>query len=263
MEGSKLYSVDYTTEYYKDKNKKSGWVVDEYFPNLKNKWILNTGGTLAKFIEDIGNDIDICLLDTMHINPGEILDLLVVLPFMKKNGIIILHDTIFHMGYEISYHYKHSYTNGLIFSVLKGKNKYMPTDINIIENVANIGAVVLEDEPTNSSFEYFYLLTFPWSYIPNDEDFVYIENIIQKYYNEKLFNLFKYVTGIKRTRNMHKEVEENIKNGQRFNKIVSDIANFIPLKSLRDKFKKRLIYGKDIDIQRENINKQIKKLIKE
>ncbi|WP_297285696.1 class I SAM-dependent methyltransferase [uncultured Brachyspira sp.] len=261
IKDSKLYSVDYSTEYYKDKNKNSGWVVDEYFPNLKNKWIVNTGGPLAKFIENIGNDIDVCLLDTMHINPGEILDLLVVLPFMKKNGIIILHDTIFHMDYETSYHYVHSYTNGLIFSVLKGK-KYMPSDI-YIKNISNIGAVVLENNSINNTFEYFYILTFPWSYIPNDDDFVYIENIISKYYNEKLSNLFKDVTGIKRARNLHREVLNTIKNGNKFNNIVSNISNFIPFKKARQKFKNSLIYGKEIDERKIKVDNMLKKLIKE
>ena len=122
---------------------------------------------------------------------------------------------------------------------------------------------MLENNSINNTFEYFFILTFPWSYIPNDDDFVYIENIISKYYNEKLSNLFKDVTGIKRARNLHGEVLNTIKNGNKFNNIVSNISNFIPFKKARQKFKNSLIYGKEIDERKIKVDNMLKKLIKE
>ena len=46
----------------------------------------------CNFLEDIGKDIDLCFIDTTHCSPGEFLDYLQVLPFMKRNGIIVIHD---------------------------------------------------------------------------------------------------------------------------------------------------------------------------
>ncbi|MEI0611465.1 class I SAM-dependent methyltransferase [Brachyspira pilosicoli] len=260
IEGSKLYSVDYSKQYYKSPSKKTGWVVDEHFQCLSNKWDLNTGGPLAKFIENIGNDIDICLLDTMHMNPGEILDLLVVLPFMKKNGIIILHDTCFHTYVEKIYEHKHYYTNGLIFSVLKGEKYMLPE--HAIKNVGNIGAVKLSDDVMNYIFDYFYLLTLPWSYMPNDEDFVFLKNIYSKYYDEELVDFFNGVVRFKKLNNSHIIIDNLVNNGKIFNKIVKDITWWIPIKKLRYNVRNKLLYGLEFNDDVSKMQKQLNRLIK-
>ena len=115
FDNAKLYSVDYSEKWYVDNSKNTGFIIDEKFSNLKNKWKLYTGGTAAKFMEEIGGEIDLCLIDTMHVNPGEFLDFLIVLPYLKKNAILIFHDIALH------YFRKHSLTNGILFSCLKGK----------------------------------------------------------------------------------------------------------------------------------------------
>lgn len=93
---ARLYSVDYSERWYIDDSKHTGFAIDSQFSHLKDKWQLYTGGTTAKFIEQIGGDIDLCLIDTVHANPGEFLDFLIVLPYLKKNAIVVLHDTCFH-----------------------------------------------------------------------------------------------------------------------------------------------------------------------
>lgn len=52
------------------------------------------GKLLKDIIEQIGGDIDLVVLDTSHNIPGEILEFLTVLPFMSKNGVVVLHDVI-------------------------------------------------------------------------------------------------------------------------------------------------------------------------
>lgn len=93
---ARLYSVDYNKKWYRDNSKHTGFVIDSQFAHLKHKWRLYTGGTSAHFMEEIGGDIDLCLIDTVHSNPGEFLDFLIVLPYLKKNAIVILHDTCYH-----------------------------------------------------------------------------------------------------------------------------------------------------------------------
>jgi predicted O-methyltransferase YrrM len=78
-----LYSVDYLSNWYKDQCRKTGFVLDKY-PELKEKWKLHTGTFALSFLEQIGDGIDFVLIDTMHVNPGEILDFLMVLPFLKE-----------------------------------------------------------------------------------------------------------------------------------------------------------------------------------
>lgn len=122
FDNAKLYSVDYTEKWYVDNSKNTGFIIDEKFSNLKNKWKLYTGGTAAKFMEEIGGEIDLCLIDTVHSNPGEFLDFLIVLPYLKKNAILILHDIALH------HTYKFCITNGILFSCLNG-NKLSLTKV--------------------------------------------------------------------------------------------------------------------------------------
>ena len=57
------------------KEKETGWIVKENFSNFMKKWTLFTGGITSNFIEQIGGDIDLVFIDTIHYSPGEWLDI--------------------------------------------------------------------------------------------------------------------------------------------------------------------------------------------
>ena len=96
IDGAKLYSLDKSKTCYRNRNKSTGYIVHERFPELMNKWTLFLGGITAEFIETISDGIDLVFIDTMHITPGEMLDFLMVLPFLKNEAIIVLHDAFFY-----------------------------------------------------------------------------------------------------------------------------------------------------------------------
>ena len=187
IENSKLYSIDYFKYTLDDNNKEVGWVVNEYHPELTNKWQIYSGGLASDFIEKIGGDIDLCFIDSAHMNPGEILDYIMVLPFLKKNAIVILHDISLHI---LSRCYARI-TNCVLFSAIKGK-KYYPATEDFGMGVANIGAVVLDDNSIDNIFDIF------------------------NHYDESLINIFKK-TYNKRKEELsdmtlkEKELEDNIK----------------------------------------------------
>lgn len=81
MKGSKLYSIDLNTEKY------IGECVEKYFPSLLKNWAIFKGNIATEFIEKIGKNIDMALIDTAHLEPGEILDFLIILPFLKEGAI--------------------------------------------------------------------------------------------------------------------------------------------------------------------------------
>jgi hypothetical protein len=58
-----------------------------------NKWTLFKGGVTSEFIEKIGGNIELAFIDTVHVTPGEKLDWLQVLPFLKEEAIVVFHDT--------------------------------------------------------------------------------------------------------------------------------------------------------------------------
>ena len=50
-------------------------------------WKLFKGNIATEYIEKIDNNIDFAMIDTAHFEPGEILDFLIILPFLKKKQL--------------------------------------------------------------------------------------------------------------------------------------------------------------------------------
>jgi predicted O-methyltransferase YrrM len=186
INGAMLYSCDLEKNNYKiNSNKyKVGHFVFTKFPNLMNKWRLYTGNTTSNFIEDIGGNIDFVFIDTAHVMPGEVLNIIEILPFLKKNAIIAF-DDISHQTKEnlakIPYFYS---CNNLLFSILRGKK------ILFQEILSKQGAVILDNNQKKYYFEYFYLLLHNWSYMPNKFELITIRNFVEKYYSQDLLHIF-------------------------------------------------------------------------
>ena len=86
MDDSHLYSIDLSDK------KTIGICAKSLFPNLLSKWTLYKGNIATKFMENIGKEIDMVLIDSAHFEPGEILDFIIVLPFLKEEAVIMIHD---------------------------------------------------------------------------------------------------------------------------------------------------------------------------
>lgn len=233
FDNAKLYSVDYNKKWYMDNSKDVGFIIDEKFSNLKNKWKLYTGGTAAKFMEEIGGEIDLCLIDTMHINPGEFLDFLIVLPYLKKNAILILHDIALHHNNKVSV------TNGILFSCLKGKK--LSFNEGFWNKYANIGAVILDENVKDNILDYLYLLTLPWEYLPTDNDIWECQKLFSKHYKQDLVDKFINIMLVNKKFFINDKNLIESKNDKldRLNKIVDTLAWWIPVRKWRDNFRNK------------------------
>jgi predicted O-methyltransferase YrrM len=164
---AKLYSIEYLPYWYKNRNKKVGFVVENY-PHLKDQWELFTGGLALNFMDEIGGDVDFCLIDTMHTNPGEILDFLMVLPYLKDGAIVVFHDTNLHTAGKM---FQWHFTNNLLMSSVVG-DKILQGNFDAKTawtKVAfpNIGAVEINQETKQNLYSIFNLLTLRWYYLPS------------------------------------------------------------------------------------------------
>ena len=186
IKGAMLYSCDLEKNNYKINNNKFkvGHFVFKNFRNLMNKWKLYTGNTTSAFIEKIGGNIDFVFIDTAHVMPGEVLNIIEILPFLKKNAIIafddINHQTKVSLA-KIPYFYS---CNNLLFSILKGKK------ILFKKILSKQGAVILESNQKKYYFDYFYLLLHNWSYMPNKFELNTIRKLVEKYYSPYLLYIF-------------------------------------------------------------------------
>ncbi|MCL2687114.1 MAG: class I SAM-dependent methyltransferase [Methanobrevibacter sp.] len=243
IENSQLCSIDYNTQYYRDSKLKSGYLVEKTIPHLKFKWKLYTGGVSAKFIEEIAEigTIDLCLIDTTHHMPGELLDILTVLPFMKKEGIIIIHDT------NYNYYNPHGISCNVAFSVIKA-NKTQPLDYDKnYAPLANIGAFKINEDTFRYIDDFFFALSLNWKYIPNKEDMNYFKKLFQKYYSKENMKKLNAIYDMnKKQINIKNPIEDELN---------SKIKENLKLKNTIEKDK---IEIENLERKNNNTNKKLK-----
>ena len=177
--GSKLYSVDLDDKDF------IGICVPRYFKELTKNWKLFKGNTIAKFIKDIGNNIDLVFLDTIHFEPGEILQFLIVLPFLKEEAVVIFHD----IANQItrSGPTRKEWAPYIIFNILRGK-KYLPSGKSFL--LKDIGAVKLEKNQKRYVYDYFRALGGQWEYFPKEIYITITRDLFTAYYDKNCLQIF-------------------------------------------------------------------------
>lgn len=180
---AQLYSVDLLETYYDDSKVKVGSMVDKY-SDLKKKYHLFTGDLAYKFIDIIGGGIDFCLLDTVHTNPGEILDFLMIFPYLTEDATVVFHDVNLHTHIPENYVTEYEYTNNLLMSSIYGE-KLVQGKFNRggWPELPNIGAIKLNKETREHLFEIFNLLTLKWINIPSDEHLDGMKRHFSRFYD--------------------------------------------------------------------------------
>jgi hypothetical protein len=196
FDDAKLYSLDYLEEYYKNPSRKVGFIVDKY-PDLAKKWKLLTGGLASNFVDTLekkrdvtGNHwIDFVFIDTMHDLPGEILDFLIIFPYLKEDCTVVLHDTKVYFNHRL----QTLMAPAILISALKGK-KTSPTVI------ANIGGITLNQETGENIWDVFNALSLPWNYLPTNDDLSDAKRIIAQFYEPYLVEMFDATVAWQKTR---------------------------------------------------------------
>ena len=186
IKDSKLYSIDINNE------KKVGICVYKYFPQFLNNWNLFKGDCSTEYLEQIGNNIDMVFIDTAHFEPGEILDFLIVLPFLKEEAIVIIHDIASQMttGYK-----RNEWAPYIIFNAIRGE-KFFPSGNFILKQ--GIGAAKLEKSQHKFYNDYFRLLGGQWQYFPKEIYINKIRNFFKKYYEQDCLMIFEETVSFNR-----------------------------------------------------------------
>jgi predicted O-methyltransferase YrrM len=179
--GSKLYSVDL---YDKDL---IGSCVPLHFKELTQNWKLFKGNTIAKVIENIGNNIDLVFLDSVHLEPGEILQFLVVLPFLKEEAVVIFHDIANQITKSGPPGTRREWASYIIFNILRGK-KYLPSGNTFL--LKDIGAVKLEKNQKRYVYDYFRALGGQWQYFPKEIYITITRDLFTAYYDKNCLQIF-------------------------------------------------------------------------
>ncbi len=205
QESFEFHSVDYSKQYYKDREKKTGFIIDQY-PELAKHRKLYAGGYVSNYLEEIGDNIDFCLIDTVHSLPGEILDFLMILPYLREDAIVVFHDTNLHTREK----HPHAYVNNLLVSAISGK-KLLPETYNKVfskldndkfnnDCFPNITAIHLNGSQKENSWDIFNLLTQHWLYSPKQGELTQLTSFVKRHYGEELANFFAKIITHQRLR---------------------------------------------------------------
>ncbi len=215
-----LYSVDYAKQWYVNPEHPTGFLMNVY-PFFKQKWKLYTGNLAASFMDGIGKDIDFVFLDTSHCMPGEILDFLMILPYLKDDCLLVVHDVNLQTAvrshkhlvnnilmnciaspkilprYAKSFHSKHKegkFFNDENITVKKGRfvdKNLLDRERHSVFVFPNIGAVRINQYVKDNIYNFFNALALPWEYIPSQKDFETMQEHFKKHYDAFYCNIFE------------------------------------------------------------------------
>lgn len=223
---AEMYSLDKSEEYYCDKTKKTGYLID-YYKRKRQSQVhheLWTGRYAVEFLDKIGRGIDFLILDTVHCLPGELLDFLAFLPYLEKDAVVILHDIILNHLSDCSEGYA---TQVLMDCVVANKL----TPIMIGNEYPGIGAFQINEDTYQYIDNVFNALMITWNYLPPDNEIKQYRNFYKKYYSElQLFIFDQAYYFNKSTLNKVKDSKRN------------SIDNFVVLSQFVKQFKENKVY---------------------
>ena len=194
-----MHSVDITTKCpLIDHTKETGFLAalakeNNLFTDaeqLCGKHEFHLGKYLPQVIDNIGNKIDFVILDTVHFVPGEILDFIAVLPYLKDGAVVVLHDVA--LNYYERPAWTNAYCTGLLFSAVTAeKFLNLQTDDDKSKFVyPNIAAFQINEQTRRNIDQVFLALSINWFYMPKpDEMQIYLAHY-QRFYPSDLRKIF-------------------------------------------------------------------------
>ena len=185
-EDSILVSLDLNKELFYDPSKYTGYRVSQYFPELTKYWKLYTGDQPHKFLVSLNIKFDFLFLDSTHVSPGELLNLIEAMPFLNENAIVVIHDLLWHFIQVVNTKFFPSCIS--LIPTLYGDKVFIKKN-NF--GISNMGAVFLYPNQEEHYLDYFLLLLNFWEYIPTEKQIDDLRLFIKTYYKDDIYiNIF-------------------------------------------------------------------------
>lgn len=177
---TQLFSIDLSEDFYENPSRKTGYLAEEC-KSILNKQLnhtLYTGKYAVERIDDIGKDIDLLVLDTVHVLPGEILDFLAYYPYLKKGCVVVLHDTAMNQYSDN----KDAFATRILLSSVAA--------LKILYEDANIAAFIVSEDTTQYMDNIFSALMVTWKYLPGQQEIQLYRDYYSKYYSSENLKMF-------------------------------------------------------------------------
>lgn len=198
---TKVYSVDTWEKFYRDPNKKTGYLVEECktFLHREVKHQLYIG-YLPEYLEEIGKEIDFLILDTTHALPGELLDFLAAFPYLKDGAVVVLHDIF------LNQHVKkdNSFATRVLLSTVVGE-KIVGRGSDNSYNFIELGAFKVTRDTLKYIENIFSSLMITWNYMPDDEMLIMYRKQLSKFYTKELMEEWDMAVGMNKSAMIEKQ----------------------------------------------------------
>lgn len=153
----------------------TGYAAKELFPD-NNQWELCVGKDPVEVIEYIAEEkFDLCVIDTAHLHPVEVLNFLTVFPFLKTGAIVIIHDVSLHVcEKEIGTVSPHLlYISTIADKLVKKRSWY---------NAPNVGVLQIRDDTAANIHNVFLALNFRCFFLP--QKLQILSEFFERHYDE-------------------------------------------------------------------------------
>lgn len=184
-----MKSVDILRTVWNDSSKHAGYLATTMKNNLQvgtHEFYLGT--TLPFVIDEIGGDIDFLVLDTTHSMPGENLDFLTALPYLKENAVVCMHDVSLNQR-DLPYMHFHA-TAALFSAVTANKFLNLVMNDNLSFNYPNIAAFQINSDTMKNIENVFLTLVLRWKYLPSQKNLWGYANMFSRHYPQEMFAIF-------------------------------------------------------------------------
>ena len=185
-------------------------VFDKLPENITHFWHL--GNSLPYYLEEIGGEIDVLILDTVHSMPGEMLDFLAALPYLSSNAIVILHDITLNQISDNEF----GYATRIVYDVATGE-KIIADGVDPNEILPGIGAFQITEDTLKYVEKCFSALAITWKYDLTDEELEQYRILYNKFYRDDLTTLFNKAV----TANRKRMFKENYRKDQADQEIIN------------------------------------------
>lgn len=184
---AKLFSVDISTQWYRDVTKLSGFMAEEL--DNTDCWEIFRGVDYLDVFDKIGADIDFIIIDTTHVMPGEFLTFLAALPQLNDGCIVVLHDIHLNLvsfsGNKFENYHSCSFCTGLLFGSVSSNKKWI-----LKNDVPNIGAFVVDKSTRDNIKDIFHILSCTWYNFPRTLNIQGYSDYINNHYSSECYKLF-------------------------------------------------------------------------
>jgi len=179
--------------------------------DCSGRFVLKYGRDISAYMNEIGDGIDFCIIDTAHYLPGELLNFLCMLPYLKVGATVVVHDQVLFYDRMTAFVKRVGNESTISSRVLVDTvvaDKLIPNFVNDGSLCApNIAAFTITEDTLKYVRDLFSALMLPWRLLPGKDQLSDVLCLLNANYPPHYVEYFTET--IKRQLNYHLEGEDS------------------------------------------------------